>query len=177
MIPASKQKRNRLIALSFASVLLLLIYGPLASWFHVADRVIYDQFATYLPNKPLADAVIVSIDPAKINGENIIDLHGELVDKLKRAGVARIILANPPPIESEDRLRRWQARGRRIRSTARGQANAYLRTDRARARQLREPQRICRHHHRPRRRVAPIAALEIERWRNVPVARTGNCIR
>ncbi len=110
MIPASKQKRNRLIALSFASVLLLLIYGPLAGWFHVADRVIYDQFATYLPNKPLADAVIVSIDPAQINGENVVDLYGELVDKLKRSGVARIVLANPPPIESQERLRRWQAR-------------------------------------------------------------------
>ena len=110
MIPASKQKRNRLIALSFASLLLLVIYGPLTYWFQVADRVIYDQFATYLPNKPLTDAVIISIDPANVNGENIIDLHGELIDKLKRAGVARIILPNPPTIESTENLRSWQAR-------------------------------------------------------------------
>ena len=38
-----KQKRNRIIALSFVSVLMLLMYGPLAQWFIAADRVLYDQ--------------------------------------------------------------------------------------------------------------------------------------
>ena len=41
--PQQKQKRNRLIALSFVSVLLVLIYGPLAQWFVAADRVLYDR--------------------------------------------------------------------------------------------------------------------------------------
>ncbi|NNC76532.1 MAG: protein kinase [Woeseiaceae bacterium] len=99
-----------MVALSFASVLLLLVYGPLAQFFLVADRIIYDQFATALPNQPLNDAVIVSIDPAKINGENILDLHFELVGKLQQAGAARIILPNPPPVESSAQLKRWSSR-------------------------------------------------------------------
>ncbi len=104
---AKKQKRNRLIALSFASVLLLLIYGPLAQWFVGADRFLYDQFATHRPNTELTEAAIVSIDPAKSNGEAVIDLYGEIITKLKRAGVGRIVLTNPPEVAASDVLPRW----------------------------------------------------------------------
>jgi CHASE2 domain-containing sensor protein len=52
----SNQKRNRLIALSFASVLLLLVYGPLAPWFVTADRFLYDTFSSGLPNRPSSSA-------------------------------------------------------------------------------------------------------------------------
>ncbi|MDH3748326.1 MAG: protein kinase [Gammaproteobacteria bacterium] len=109
MEPATKQKRNRLIALSFASVLLLLIYGPLAQWFAVVDRILYDQFAAHLPNRPLADAVIISIDPAKTNGENVIDLYGEVLGKLQNANVARVIMPNPPEIAATEELPEWVA--------------------------------------------------------------------
>ena len=62
---ASVQKRNRIIALCFVSVLLLVIYGPLSHWFVAADRFFYDQLAGAAPNKPLANTYIVSIDPAR----------------------------------------------------------------------------------------------------------------
>ena len=41
MQTGNNPQRNRLIALIFASVLLLLIYGPLAPWFVAADRVVF----------------------------------------------------------------------------------------------------------------------------------------
>jgi CHASE2 domain-containing sensor protein len=66
-----KQKRNRIIALSFASVLLLLVYGPLAQWFIAADRVLYDQLASHLPNEPLDSALIVSVDPSKSTATDV----------------------------------------------------------------------------------------------------------
>ena len=109
MDTAKRQKRNRLIALAFTSVLLLLIYGPLAQWFVVADRFLYDGFATVLPNEAVSDAVIISIDPAKTGGERVIDLYGEVIDRLKRAGVARIIMPNPPEIAASDTLPDWAA--------------------------------------------------------------------
>ena len=71
-----KQKRNRLIALSFVSVLLLLVYGPLAQWFVAADRVLYDQLASNLPREPLEHAVIVSVDPSKHERQEVISLFG-----------------------------------------------------------------------------------------------------
>jgi len=106
---ATKQKRNRLIALSFASVLLLLIYGPLAQWFVVADRFLFDQFAAHLPDRPPANTVIISIDPAKTNGEKVIDLYGEVLDKLQNANVARIVMPNPPEIAATEELPQWAA--------------------------------------------------------------------
>ena len=79
MKPDQKQKRNRLIALSFASVLLVLIYGPLAQWFVAADRVIYDQLAAHLPQRPLENAYIVSFDPAEQAPEDLVDSYGDVV--------------------------------------------------------------------------------------------------
>jgi CHASE2 domain-containing sensor protein len=69
---AEKQKRIRIVALSFVSVLLLLMYGPLAQWFVSADRILYDQLAGGRPAVPLANAYIVSIDPQRANAGEII---------------------------------------------------------------------------------------------------------
>ena len=60
-----KEHRDRLVVLSFVSVLLLLIYGPAAPWFLGADRFLFDQFATHVRNAPLENSVIISVNPAK----------------------------------------------------------------------------------------------------------------
>ena len=107
MKPEQKQKRNRLIALSFVSVLLLLVYGPLAQWFVAADRVLYDQLASHLPNKPLDNGVIVSLDPAKTNADEVVATYGLIVEALSQAGVKRIILTQPPDITNNEIVPGW----------------------------------------------------------------------
>jgi serine/threonine-protein kinase len=104
-----KQKRNRAIALSFASVLLLLVYGPLAQWFIAADRVLYDQLASHLPNKPLDSAFIVSIDPLRTNATDINDTYGRIIEALGLAGVRRIVITQPPDIADDEDLPGWAA--------------------------------------------------------------------
>ena len=103
----TRQKRNRLVALSFASVLLLLTYGPLAEWFITADRVLYDQIASILPNKALDDAVIVSIDPSKIPAADLMQQYELVIERLRQSDVARIVMPNPPEIGAEDPLPAW----------------------------------------------------------------------
>ncbi len=107
MDKGTKQKRNRLIALSFASVLMLLTYGPLADWFITADRVLYDQVASFLPNKPLDDAVIVSIDPSKVPAAELLEQYALIIERLRMADVKRIIMPNPPEIAASDSLPAW----------------------------------------------------------------------
>jgi len=102
-----KQKRNRLIALSFASVLLLLVYGPLAQWFVAADRFLYDLVASHLPNKGLDEAVIVSIDPSKVPAADLLEHYGLVVERLRQADVQRIVMPNPPEISEADSLPAW----------------------------------------------------------------------
>ena len=104
-----KQKRNRIIALSFVSVLLLLVYGPMAQWFVAADRALYDQLAAHLPNKPLDNAVIVSIDASRASAEEINLTFGRIVEELGLAGVRRIIITEPPDLADEDKLPGWAA--------------------------------------------------------------------
>ncbi|MDH3752078.1 MAG: CHASE2 domain-containing protein, partial [Gammaproteobacteria bacterium] len=107
MISQQKQKRNRLIALSFVSVLLLLVYGPMAQWFVAADRVLYDQLASYLPNKPLDNAVIISIDPSKTDRNDIVDTYGQIMAVLGQSKVKRIIMTEPPEIADSENLPGW----------------------------------------------------------------------
>ncbi|MDJ0941312.1 MAG: protein kinase [Woeseiaceae bacterium] len=109
MDTGNKQKRNRLIALSFASVLLLLVYGPLAQWFVVADRFVYDSFAANMSRPVLDNAVIVSIDPSQRRSESTLDIYGELIGKLKDVEARRIVLANPPEIADGEALPDWVA--------------------------------------------------------------------
>ena len=107
--PEQKQKRNRLIALSFVSVLLLLVYGPLAQWFVAADRLLYDQLATYLPTETLAHAVIVSVDPAKLSANEISDTYGQIIAVLGQSKVRRIIITQPPDLAENENLPGWAA--------------------------------------------------------------------
>ncbi|MBT8111587.1 MAG: CHASE2 domain-containing protein, partial [Gammaproteobacteria bacterium] len=100
-------KRNRLIALGFVSVLLLLVYGPLAQWFVAADRLLYDQLAGNLPGKSLSNAYIVSINPQRADPGEILDEYGKVIQKLQGAKAKRIILAHPPKIAATDKLPRW----------------------------------------------------------------------
>jgi tRNA A-37 threonylcarbamoyl transferase component Bud32/CHASE2 domain-containing sensor protein len=106
---AENQKRNRMIALSFVSVLMLLMYGPLAQWFLSADRVLYDQLAGNRPAKALSHAYIVSIDPALSTPDEVMAKYGRVLEKLSNAKVRRIVLANPPEIPEAADLPAWSA--------------------------------------------------------------------
>ncbi|MDA0705663.1 MAG: hypothetical protein O2907_04765 [Proteobacteria bacterium] len=105
MTPDKRQKHNRLIALSFASVLLLLVYGPLAQWFVAADRLLYDNLASHLPRQPLGNAFIVSIDPAKADPESLINTYGNVVNVLQNGKVRRIIMTEPPKLAGDRAFR------------------------------------------------------------------------
>ena len=109
MRPENKPKRNRLIVLSFASVLLMLMYGPMAQWFVAADRVLYDQLASHLRTKPLDNAFIVSLDPSDANNKQLLERFGEVVTVLKSNGAQRIILTKPPAITDDEDLPGWAA--------------------------------------------------------------------
>ncbi|RZV35783.1 MAG: CHASE2 domain-containing protein [Chromatiales bacterium] len=103
------QKRNRIIALSFVSALLLLMYGPLAQWFVSADRVLYDQLAGGRPARALDNAFIVSIDPQRASAEDVMATYGRLLEKLQASNVARIVLSNPPELPASAKLPGWSA--------------------------------------------------------------------
>lgn len=109
MKTADKQKRNRIIALSFTSVLLLLMYGPLAQWFISADRVLYDQLAGGRPAKALSNSYIVSIDPVRSTRDEILATYGQILQELNAGDVGRIVLANPPEIPASEELPGWSA--------------------------------------------------------------------
>jgi len=106
---AKSQTRNRLIALSFVGVLMLLIYGPLAQWFVVADRLLYDSFAGALPTDPLENAYILSIDPQRVGADEVLNQYGVVLQELSEREVARIILANPPAFTESEELPGWTA--------------------------------------------------------------------
>jgi len=101
------QKRNRIIALSFVSVLLFLMYGPLAQWFVAADRTLYDQLAGGRPAKALDNAYIVSIDPQRASADDILSAYGRVIEKLQESNVSRIVLSNPPEIPAAAELPNW----------------------------------------------------------------------
>ena len=107
MKPEQKQKRNRLIALSFVSVLLLLVYGPMAQWFVAADRALYDQLASHLPNKPLDNAVIISLDPSRKGNDEIIETYGQVIAVLGQSNVQRIIMTQPPELGEDGNVPGW----------------------------------------------------------------------
>jgi len=109
LTPDSKQKRNRLIALSFASVFMLLIYGPLAQWFVAADRMLYDQLASHFPGDSLSNAFIISIDPSKSDSVELINTYGRVIGVLRQSDVRRIILTQPPDLPDNGRVPGWAA--------------------------------------------------------------------
>jgi serine/threonine-protein kinase len=104
-----KQKRNRLVSLTFASVLMLLVYGPLAPWFVAADRVLYDQLASHIPNKPLENAYIISIEPSKTDPDAVSATYGRIIEILSLARARRIIVTEPPEIPDDRNLPGWAA--------------------------------------------------------------------
>jgi len=105
----TKQKRNRIIALSFVSVLLLLVYGPLSLWFVAADRALYDRIAGGLKNQALSNAYIVSIDSQRDDPVAVMHMYGTIIQTLQNAKVGRIVLANPPTIAASEDLPEWKA--------------------------------------------------------------------
>lgn len=109
MDAAAQQKRNRYIALSFACVLLLLVYGPLAQWFAAADRLIYDQLAGGMPNQASENTYIATIDATRISEAELVDRYGDVIEALQNSGAERIVLANPPPLSETAQLPEWSA--------------------------------------------------------------------
>jgi hypothetical protein len=103
------QIRNRLIALTFASVLLLVVYGPLAQWFVGADRFLYDQLAGGMPNSAPDNTYIASIDTKHVSREDVLRQYGQVIQALQNSGVRRIILPAPPELSSTDALPEWAA--------------------------------------------------------------------
>ena len=104
-----KEHRDRLVVLSFVSVLLVLIYGPAAPWFHGADRFLYDQFATHVKNAPLENGLIISINPAKKSDEEVIAEYGRILTVLKDQDVERIIIPQAPEMDGTSELPGWAA--------------------------------------------------------------------
>jgi tRNA A-37 threonylcarbamoyl transferase component Bud32 len=104
-----KERRDRLVALSFVSVLLVLIYGPAAPWFVAADRILYDQMAGHVGNAPLENGLIVSIHNGKLTPDETLDQYGKLIQTFKYRDIKRIILADPPEIAASDDLPGWAA--------------------------------------------------------------------
>ena len=104
-----KEHRDRLVVLSFVSVLLMLIYGPLAPWFISADRILYDTFASNVRTSALENALIISIDPARKSREEVFGEYGRLLETLQNQEVERIVLAEPPVMDATDELPGWAA--------------------------------------------------------------------
>ncbi len=104
-----KNHRDRLIALGFVSLLLIIVYGPASSWFVAADRFIYDQIAGRIQQQPLSDAVVVSIDPQGKSAAQISTDYARLLDVMRDHGAARIILASPPAHLETAALPDWAA--------------------------------------------------------------------
>jgi serine/threonine-protein kinase len=71
--------------------------------------VIYDQLASHLPNKPLENAVIISIDPSDSDADEVSALYGRLIEVLNVAEVNRIIMTQPPEMPADRPLPGWAA--------------------------------------------------------------------
>ena len=105
MSERGKEHRDRLVVLSFVSVLLVLVYGPLAPWFIAADRFLYDLFAANVRSNAAQDTVIVSIDPSRKSREAVLDEYGRLLEAMQYQQAARVVLAEPPEVGQSVRLR------------------------------------------------------------------------
>ena len=71
--------------------------------------MLYDRLAAGLPNEPLENAVIVSIDPSKTNREDLLATYGQILTALNQARVKRIIMAEPPDVADNESLPGWTA--------------------------------------------------------------------
>jgi hypothetical protein len=102
-----KEHRDRLVVLSFVSVLLVLIYGPAAPWFRGADHFLFDQFATFVRNEPLENAVIVSVNPAKKSADEVTAEYGRVLQVFNAHKVGRVIISQGPEMSSTAELPGW----------------------------------------------------------------------
>ena len=107
MSEKSTVHRDRLVVLAFASMLLVLIYGPLAAWFIAADRFLYDIFASNVQSQPPENTLIVSIDPDRKSRDEILTEYGRLLETLQAHKVKRVVLAEPPAMTTDDALPGW----------------------------------------------------------------------
>jgi serine/threonine-protein kinase len=98
-----------MVVLSFVSVLLVLIYGPLAPWFVAADRLLFDLFAGNVRATVADNTVIVSIDPGNKSRSQLLDEYGQLLETAQVSGAERIILPDPPAMVADDPLPGWSA--------------------------------------------------------------------
>jgi serine/threonine-protein kinase len=104
-----KQQRDRLVVLSFVSVLLVLIYGPASPWFLGADRFLFDQFATFVSNKPLSNGLIVSVNPSRKSADELAAEYGRVLQVLKSNNARRIIIPQANALENVAELPGWAA--------------------------------------------------------------------
>ena len=104
-----KERRDRLVLLSFVSVMLILVYGPTAEWFLGADRVVYDGIATHIGNEALEDGVIVTVSSANRNQQEVSDLYRKLVQSFADMGARRVVISDGPEIGPDDDLPAWAA--------------------------------------------------------------------
>ncbi len=104
-----KENRDRLVVLSFVSVLLVLAYGPGAPWFLGADRILFDQFASYVKNVPLENSLIVSVNPSRKSQDEIASEYGRILQVFKQQNVERIIISQAPDMANATELPRWAA--------------------------------------------------------------------
>ncbi len=104
-----KQHRDRLVVLSFVSVLLVLVYGPGATWFLGADRILFDQLASHVKNAPLENGLIVSINPARKSQDQVSAEFGRVLQIIKRQNVERIIISQAPETGNATGLPPWAA--------------------------------------------------------------------
>ncbi|MGI9265603.1 MAG: protein kinase domain-containing protein [Gammaproteobacteria bacterium] len=109
MSEKKKEHRDRLVVLSFVSILLVLIYGPAASWFIAADRFLFDQFAAHVRSAPLEDGVIISINPARKSPDEVLAEYGNIIESVQNQNVERIIIPEPPAIDATVELPGWSA--------------------------------------------------------------------
>ena len=104
-----KQHRDRLVVLSFVSVLLVLVYGPGATLFLGADRILFDQLATHVRNAPLENGLIVSINPDRKSQNQVSAEFGRVLQIIKRQNVERIIISQGPETGNATGLPQWAA--------------------------------------------------------------------
>ena len=104
-----KINRDRLVVLGFVSVLLLLVYGSGSPWFLAADRILFDQFASYVKNAPLENSLIISIDPSKKSQDVISTEYGRVLELIKDQNVERIIISQAPAMDNVTDLPGWAA--------------------------------------------------------------------
>jgi len=104
-----KKHRDRLVVLSFVSVLLLLVYGPGAPWFLGADRVLFDLFASHVKNAGVENGLIVSVNPSRKSQEEVSAEYGRVLQVLQDQNAARIVISQAPDMDDAAELPAWAA--------------------------------------------------------------------